>query len=155
MKRGTVAILSVDGGGVRGLIPAMLIRDILRRVRFLKQWTGRRDEVAVHRLFDIFAGTSTGALLTLGMVQPSPLSPEEIVRFYIEEAESIFPVGRFASVSAMRQAFAHKYDAAPFEAPVRRGALERVPRECPGHRIRHRQSRSVLLSPRRGRRDDA
>ena len=121
MKRGTVTVLSVDGGGVRGLIPAMLIRDILRRVRFLKRWTGRRDEVTVHRLFDIFAGTSTGALLTLGMVQPDPLSPEEIVRVYIEEAESIFPVGRFASVSTMRQAFAHKYDAAPFE-----GLLERL-----------------------------
>ena len=120
MKRGTVTILSVDGGGVRGLIPAMLIRDILRRVRFLKRWTRRPDDVAVHRLFDIFAGTSTGALLTLGLVKPNPLSPEEIVRFYVEDSASIFPVGRFASVSAMRQAFAHKYDAGPFEALLER-----------------------------------
>ncbi len=120
MKRGTVAILSVDGGGVRGVIPAMLIRDILRRVRFLKTWMKRPDDVRVHRLFDIFAGTSTGALLTLGLVQPNPLSPEEIVRFYMEESGSIFPVGRFASVSAMRQAFAHKYDANPFESLLER-----------------------------------
>jgi predicted acylesterase/phospholipase RssA len=48
-------ILAVDGGGVRGVIPAMLLQDLTRT-------TGLR----VERL-DLLAGTSAGSLLTLGL----------------------------------------------------------------------------------------
>ncbi len=42
-------ILSIDGGGIRGIIPAMVLADIERR-------TGRR----IAELFDLIAGTSRG-----------------------------------------------------------------------------------------------
>jgi predicted acylesterase/phospholipase RssA len=115
IKHGTVAILSIDGGGVRGQIPALIVADILRRVRFLRTLTGRSSPVAAHTVFDIFAGTSTGALLTLGLTRPSPLAPEGIAEVYRRRAATIFPVSRFASVLAMRQAFGEKYDHHPFE----------------------------------------
>ncbi|MFW5826587.1 MAG: patatin-like phospholipase family protein [Alkalispirochaeta sp.] len=115
IKRGTVTILSIDGGGVRGLIPALIVEDILRRVRFMRNRTGRSGAVAPHDLFDIFAGTSTGALLTLGLTLPNPYSSSQIVDVYRRRSRVIFPVTRFASVLAMRQAFADKYDHLPLE----------------------------------------
>ncbi|HET9061599.1 MAG TPA: patatin-like phospholipase family protein, partial [Acidimicrobiales bacterium] len=47
-----VRVLSIDGGGVRGLVPAIVLADIERR-------TGRR----ICELFDVVAGTSTGAII--------------------------------------------------------------------------------------------
>jgi uncharacterized protein len=52
-------ILSIDGGGIRGIIPAMVLADIERR-------TGRR----IAELFDLIAGTSTGGVLALGLSVP-------------------------------------------------------------------------------------
>lgn len=54
-------ILSIDGGGIRGIIPARVLEEIEAR-------SGRR----VHELFDLVAGTSTGALLALGVTVPAP-----------------------------------------------------------------------------------
>jgi patatin-like phospholipase/acyl hydrolase len=45
-------VLSIDGGGIRGLIPAVVLAEIERR-------TGRR----IADLFDLIAGTSTGGIL--------------------------------------------------------------------------------------------
>ncbi len=115
IKRGTVTILSIDGGGVRGLIPALIVADIVRRVRFMRAGTGRSGEIDPHDLFDIFAGTSTGALLTLGLTLPKPYSSAQIVDVYRRKSRVIFPVTRFASVLAMRQAFSEKYDHIPLE----------------------------------------
>jgi patatin-like phospholipase/acyl hydrolase len=42
-------VLAIDGGGIRGLIPALVLAELERRA-------GRR----VFELFDLIAGTSTG-----------------------------------------------------------------------------------------------
>jgi patatin-like phospholipase/acyl hydrolase len=55
----TITILSIDGGGMRGIIPATLLTEIEKR-------TGK----PISTLFDLIAGTSTGGILTLGMVKP-------------------------------------------------------------------------------------
>jgi len=70
-------ILSLDGGGVRGLLSARILQAIERR-------TGARfyDHV------DLFAGTSTGAILGAGLACGFTL--DEIVRFYNVEAPKIF-----------------------------------------------------------------
>jgi len=54
-------ILSLDGGGIRGLMPAMMLAELERR-------TNR----PVAQLFDLIAGTSTGGILALGLVRPGP-----------------------------------------------------------------------------------
>jgi patatin-like phospholipase/acyl hydrolase len=51
-------ILSIDGGGIRGLIPALVLAEIEKR-------TGR----AVAECFDLIAGTSTGGILALGFAR--------------------------------------------------------------------------------------
>ena len=77
-------ILSIDGGGVRGLIPAMILVEIEKR-------TGR----PIHTMFDLMAGTSTGAVLALGLVKPtedgSPkFSAHDMLRFYQKDGKEIF-----------------------------------------------------------------
>ncbi len=61
-----VRILSLDGGGIRGLIPVILMK---RLEEILQERTGRKD-AAIFEFFDFFAGTSTGAILTSMLLYP-------------------------------------------------------------------------------------
>ena len=49
-------VLSIDGGGIRGIIPAMVLDH-------LETATGHRAA----DLFDLMVGTSTGGILALGL----------------------------------------------------------------------------------------
>jgi hypothetical protein len=69
-------ILAMDGGGIRGLLTAALLREIeARRPGFLDQVT-------------LFAGTSTGGLLALGLARG--LSPAELVGLYVDHGREVF-----------------------------------------------------------------
>lgn len=59
-----VRVLSLDGGGVRGIISALVVLEIVNR-------TGR----PVTELFDHVAGTSTGSILACGLTAPHPDDP--------------------------------------------------------------------------------
>ncbi|MFP3617169.1 patatin-like phospholipase family protein, partial [Paraburkholderia sp. SIMBA_050] len=63
----TFKILSCDGGGIRGLITALLIQDLDRRSQIIARADG-------------FAGTSTGGLIALGLANGVSIS--EIVDIY-------------------------------------------------------------------------
>ena len=85
-------ILCVDGGGIRGLIPALVLAELERRIQ-------RRAgaEARVSDYFHMFAGTSTGGLVALGLTAPDPSQPqrpaisaEELARFYVEDGPDIF-----------------------------------------------------------------
>ena len=52
-------ILAIDGGGIRGMIPAILIAEIENRLR---RATGKSD-CYISDYFDLIAGTSTGGML--------------------------------------------------------------------------------------------
>ncbi len=75
-------ILSVDGGGVRGLYAAKL----LEMLEASLSAQGFQHFISNVRLF---AGTSTGAILALGLA--SGLTPAELVALYRDHAEQIFP----------------------------------------------------------------
>lgn len=53
-------LLAIDGGGIRGLAPALILAEIERL-------TGK----PIASQFDIIAGTSTGAIIALGLARPS------------------------------------------------------------------------------------
>ena len=55
------AILSLDGGGIRGIIPCTFLMEIEKRA-------GR----PIAELFDLIAGTSTGGMLASGLATPGP-----------------------------------------------------------------------------------
>lgn len=79
-----IKILSLDGGGIRGLIPALVLAEVEKR-------TGRR----IAEQFDLIAGTSTGGIIALGLVIPDnrgkpKFRAEEIADLYRKEGKTIF-----------------------------------------------------------------
>jgi uncharacterized protein len=79
-----VKVLCIDGGGIRGLIPALVLAEIERR-------TGRR----IADMVDLVAGTSTGGILACGLTCPGPdgqprFSAEELADIYVQEGPKIF-----------------------------------------------------------------
>ncbi|MCJ1405766.1 hypothetical protein MMC11_008996 [Xylographa trunciseda] len=55
-------ILSLDGGGVRGLFTVVVLEALMEEVRIL---TKREDDIKPCDFFDLIGGTSTGGLLAL------------------------------------------------------------------------------------------
>ncbi len=89
MKR----ILSIDGGGIRGIIPGMVIAELEDRI---KKISGT-EKVFISDYFDFFAGTSTGGILTSILLYPSDDEPNrpkfsarEALNIYLEHGEHIF-----------------------------------------------------------------
>jgi predicted acylesterase/phospholipase RssA len=87
MARTTYSLLALDGGGIRGVIPARVLDAIEQR-------TGR----PICELFDLVGGTSTGGILALGLTKPSArdsakpaFSASNLLDFYLDEGETIFP----------------------------------------------------------------
>jgi patatin-like phospholipase/acyl hydrolase len=77
-------VLSIDGGGIRGIIPAMVVAHIERKM-------GR----PAHELFDLMVGTSTGGILALGLSRPGASRPAQfsarwVVKLYEEQGANIF-----------------------------------------------------------------
>jgi patatin-like phospholipase/acyl hydrolase len=70
-------ILTLDGGGIRGVFPAA----------FLAKLEEHLDE-PIGRYFDLIVGTSTGAIIAVGL--GLGLSAGEILRFYEEKGPAIF-----------------------------------------------------------------
>ena len=66
-----ITILSIDGGGIRGIIPAILLAE-------MEKVTGKK----IYELFDFFAGTSTGGILTLLLNKPNPLAASDLIELY-------------------------------------------------------------------------
>ncbi len=104
---GTVRILSIDGGGIRGIIPATVLAHIERAA----------GGFPIHRMFDLIAGTSTGAILAAGLTRPTPLAAAALSDLYLSRGAEIF---RRSAVSYIRSAISGpKYDAAPLEEIMR------------------------------------
>jgi len=76
-------ILSIDGGGIRGLIPAKVLEDVERELQRTE------PDKKLYEHFDLICGTSTGAILALAIALGIPAG--ELVTFYKENAQMIFP----------------------------------------------------------------
>ena len=119
-------MLSIDGGGIRGLIPALVLTELERRA-------GRR----VFELFDLIAGTSTGGILACALCAPDPLPASELVRLYDEEGPEIFDRSLFQRIRSADGLLDEKYDGA---------ALDRALERFLGHK-RLAESRPDLIVP--------
>ncbi|MCJ2130986.1 CBASS cGAMP-activated phospholipase [Methylobacterium sp. E-045] len=85
-------VLSLDGGGIRGVFPAAILA---RLEEHLDQPIGR--------YFDLIVGTSTGGIIALGLCLG--LSAREILTFYEERGPEIFDQHRGPVANWIRQRF--------------------------------------------------
>lgn len=77
-------ILSIDGGGIRGLIPAVVLAEI-----------ERRTQCRIADLFHLIAGTSTGGILAVGLTVPDAdgrpkFKAQDMVDLYANNGDKIF-----------------------------------------------------------------
>jgi len=105
MKR----ILSIDGGGIRGIIPARVLARI-------EAETGR----AVSELFDLVAGTSTGGIIALGLSRPKDdgtpaFKAEDMDLLYQKRGQEIFYRSAFKRVESLGGMTDEKYSASSLE----------------------------------------
>jgi patatin-like phospholipase/acyl hydrolase len=110
-------ILTIDGGGIRGLIPARILVSLERK---LQQRSGR-EEARIADFFDLIAGTSTGGLITCLLLAPgengwsSAFSAQDIVDLYLDHGAEIFSASlskRIRSLGGLRD---ERYDATGLE----------------------------------------
>ena len=108
-------ILSIDGGGIRGIIPAMVLAEIERR-------TGRR----IAEMFDLIAGTSTGGILALGLTVPEEQNrnrpkyeASQLVSFYEEDGKEIFH-SFWQDVVSLHGLMEERYPSEPIEGVLRK-----------------------------------
>ena len=96
-KSDTVQVLALDGGGLRGLYSASVIKSIEAQLG---------HSITEH--FDIITGTSTGGLIALALGLKK--TGKEIQRFYLENGEKIFPrKGLFGFYRSLKWIFSSKY----------------------------------------------
>lgn len=81
---GKTIVLAIDGGGIKGLIPATFIQ-------YIEASLGKRS----YQLFDVIGGTSTGGIISVALtsIKPGtqlPYSANEIVNVYRNNGKDIF-----------------------------------------------------------------
>jgi patatin-like phospholipase/acyl hydrolase len=95
-KKKLTRILSIDGGGIRGIIPGQILVILEEK---LNKASGNPDG-RIADYFDLIAGTSTGGILTCaylcpdltntdGLLRPR-YSAKEVVNLYLERGDKIF-----------------------------------------------------------------
>ena len=114
-------ILSIDGGGIRGVYPATFLAGLEQR------YLGGES---VARYFDLIAGTSTGGILAVGL--GAGIAAVELRDLYVGRGCEIFPPIRPRALERVGrrfrnacQFFRYRYD---------RKALKRILRETLGDR---------------------
>lgn len=74
----TYRILSLDGGGIRGLITAVILAEVEKQIN-----------KPLNEHFNLIAGTSTGSILAAAVA--TGRKSQEIIRLYKEKGKRIFP----------------------------------------------------------------
>jgi len=104
-------ILSIDGGGIKGIVPAVVL---LHLEKLLKQLSNNQNS-RIHDYFDLFSGASTGAIIIAGLLSPDKnnrpkYSPEEILDLYLENGHIIFNSSLFQEIKSVSGIVNVKYD---------------------------------------------
>jgi len=78
-------VLSIDGGGLRGIIPLLILKKI-------EEIEGKK----IHELFDLIIGTSTGGIIACGLTATKDgktplLTIDKLIELYTTKGNKIFP----------------------------------------------------------------
>lgn len=91
-----ITILSIDGGGIRGILPGVILAYLEDQLR-----NKEGDQARLCDYFDLLAGTSTGGILTCMYVTPGEngrpkFTAQDAVDLYLKNGGKIFsiPFGR-------------------------------------------------------------
>jgi len=102
-------ILSLDGGGIRGIIPAIILSHIEKKTK-----------KKTSDLFDLIAGTSTGGILALGLTIPNSnkapkYSADDLKDLYEKNGRKIFDRSFWRGITSGAGWLEEEYDHKPLE----------------------------------------
>ncbi|MEL7425385.1 MAG: patatin-like phospholipase family protein [Bacteroidota bacterium] len=118
-----VRVLSIDGGGMRGVIPATILAEL---EDLLIAETGEASTRLVD-YFDFFTGTSTGGILICLYLLPDPQNPtrprysaREVLALYTQQGPLIFYRNLKRRLTSMMGFTKDKFDSAQMAKMLRR-----------------------------------
>jgi patatin-like phospholipase/acyl hydrolase len=111
---GQFQILSLDGGGIKGLFSAAVLTHFEDDLN---------TKISDH--FDLIVGTSTGGLIAIGL--SIGMSAKEVVRFYVKNGPKIFPKSKGAKT---KRFFKTKYKADTLEYAAKKCFGEKTLSDC-------------------------
>lgn len=95
-----ISILSIDGGGIRGIIPGVILNYLERKLQTLDG-----SHLKIGDYFDFIAGTSTGGIMACTYLLPSDTgtakhSTDEALEIYLKESSNIFSADLLSKVKS-------------------------------------------------------
>jgi len=94
-------ILSLDGGGIRGIISAVILAEIEKLIN-----------EPLNEYFDLIAGTSTGSILATAVATGN--KSQQIIRLYQQKGKNIFPYQSRFSLKRLKLLFKYGISAPKF-----------------------------------------
>lgn len=106
---GQFKILSLDGGGIRGIIPARILTTIEDKTKR-----------PIADMFDLIAGTSTGGILATGLAGSvggnKPIrTAAELLNMYVDRGSEIFKRSLWKGITSVGGLRDERYSAGPLE----------------------------------------
>lgn len=109
-------ILSFDGGGIRGVISARILKEVERQLL-------ERKNKSLHEYFDMVAGTSTGSILAAGVALEK--TSDKLINLYQKYGKSIFPPHKRLEILSIVQKGIEMLSGPKYSNEGLRDALER------------------------------
>lgn len=112
-------ILSIDGGGIRGIFPGQVIVELEKKL----QKATNDPDARIADYFDIISGTSTGGILACAYLKPDgsgrpAFTAEEVVGLYFKKGEEIFSTSFFHKVASLGGVTDEKYPSKGIESAL-------------------------------------
>ncbi|MCU0351360.1 MAG: patatin-like phospholipase family protein [Flavobacterium sp.] len=96
-------VLSIDGGGIRGIIPSKFLSNLEAHISKEKG-----EEVKLNEYFDLICGTSTGGIIAIGL--GLGMKANEIHELYEKNATKIFGSPNYGFLKRLKQFFYPKHN---------------------------------------------
>lgn len=114
-------ILAIDGGGIRGIIPATILDYLEKKIQEIQ----KDPRIRISKLVDLVAGTSTGSIIGSLMLMPCNTteghprySMTEIIEMYIDMGPEVFQKKFWHSLKTGWGLFGPVFPASNIEDPL-------------------------------------
>ncbi|RMJ20845.1 Patatin-like phospholipase [Aspergillus sp. HF37] len=113
-----LCLLSLDGGGVRGLSSLYILKSIMDRLNYERR-QNKLPRVKPCEVFDLIGGTSTGGLIAI-MLGRLEMGVDECIGAYSDLAAAVFGKKRSSTPFTFRGGIKAQFDSAKLESAIQK-----------------------------------